>query len=148
MKSKRFDRQTAIATSGAVVSSAARTESFDAPYSEPAERLVISTLGASASDLATLENSFDHMPVDADIAFIVMQHLAPDHAGALIEEHADSPGEGPEQCEHCSKSRPYRSAKRYADHQELNAAIGGTRVILIEDKDRAPLAYLLPRVRH
>lgn len=45
----------------------------------------IAALGASAGGLEAFENFFKHMPPDADIAFIVVQHLAPDHATALPE---------------------------------------------------------------
>jgi two-component system CheB/CheR fusion protein len=43
----------------------------------------IAALGASAGGLEALEIFFEHMPVDAGIAFIIVQHLAPDHETAL-----------------------------------------------------------------
>src|SRR5438309_1319912 len=46
---------------------------------------VIAALGASAGGLEALEEFFRHMPAGEDIAFIVVQHLAPDHASALPE---------------------------------------------------------------
>jgi len=46
---------------------------------------VVAALGASAGGLAAFENFFRHMPSDAGIAFIVVQHLAPDHATVLPE---------------------------------------------------------------
>ncbi len=49
------------------------------------DEFVIAALGASAGGLQALENFFAHMPADAGIAFIVVQHLAPDHATALPE---------------------------------------------------------------
>ena len=44
---------------------------------------LITALGASAGGLEALEKFFRHMPADAGITFIVVQHLAPDHATAL-----------------------------------------------------------------
>jgi hypothetical protein len=150
MKSTRFDRQAPIATSGGALSSAATSEGFEARRSEPSNRFVIAALGAFASGLAALEDFFDHIPADAGIAFIVVQRVAPDHASALLEKYADSPAGGPGQCEHRSKSRPYHSAERNADHQELHAAIEGSGVIPIADRDRlrTPLVCLLARVTH
>lgn len=48
-------------------------------------RFVIAALGASAGGLEALENFFSHMPPDAGIGFIVVQHLAPDHKSVLSE---------------------------------------------------------------
>jgi two-component system, chemotaxis family, CheB/CheR fusion protein len=44
---------------------------------------VIAALGASAGGLEPLETFFKHMPADAGIAFVIIQHLAPDHPTAL-----------------------------------------------------------------
>ena len=44
---------------------------------------VIAALGASAGGLEPLETFFQHMPADAGIAFVIIQHLAPDHPTAL-----------------------------------------------------------------
>jgi two-component system, chemotaxis family, CheB/CheR fusion protein len=46
---------------------------------------VIAALGASAGGLEALEKFFRHMASDAGIGFVVVQHLAPDHASALPE---------------------------------------------------------------
>jgi two-component system, chemotaxis family, CheB/CheR fusion protein len=46
---------------------------------------VIAALGASAGGLEPLEIFFKHMPADAGIAFVIIQHLAPDHPTALPE---------------------------------------------------------------
>src|SRR5579864_4998297 len=45
----------------------------------------IAALGASAGGLEAFEKFFKHMPCDAGIAFVVVQHLAPDHPSALPE---------------------------------------------------------------
>lgn len=52
---------------------------------DPPNRFVIAALGASAGGLAALEEFFQYMPPNAGIAFIVVQHLSPDHASALGE---------------------------------------------------------------
>ncbi|MGH9621231.1 MAG: chemotaxis protein CheB, partial [Bryobacteraceae bacterium] len=48
-------------------------------------RPLIAALGASAGGLEALENFFKHMPADSGIAFIVVQHLAPEYKSALPE---------------------------------------------------------------
>jgi two-component system, chemotaxis family, CheB/CheR fusion protein len=44
---------------------------------------VIAALGASAGGLEPLKTFFKNMPADAGIAFVIVQHLAPDHPTAL-----------------------------------------------------------------
>ena len=44
---------------------------------------VIAALGASAGGLEPLETFLKNMPADAGIAFVIIQHLAPDHPTAL-----------------------------------------------------------------
>ncbi len=46
-------------------------------------KFVIAALGASAGGLEPLEAFFKNMPADAGIAFVIIQHLAPDHPTAL-----------------------------------------------------------------
>ena len=48
-------------------------------------QFLIAALGASAGGLEAFESFFNHMPADAGIAFVVVQHLAPDHPSALAE---------------------------------------------------------------
>ncbi len=55
-----------------------------AEYPKP-NHFLIAALGASAGGLEAFENFFKHMPADAGIAFVVVQHLAPDHPSALAE---------------------------------------------------------------
>ena len=47
------------------------------------DEFVVVALGASAGGLEALEQFFRHMPADAGISFVVVQHLAPDHTTAL-----------------------------------------------------------------
>ena len=42
-------------------------------------------MGASAGGLEAFEQFFTHMPPDSGIAFVLVQHLAPDHASLLPE---------------------------------------------------------------
>jgi two-component system, chemotaxis family, CheB/CheR fusion protein len=44
---------------------------------------LIVAIGASAGGLEALERFFGKMPSDAGMAFVVIQHLAPDHTSAL-----------------------------------------------------------------
>ena len=46
---------------------------------------LIAAIGASAGGLEAFEKFFEHMPAGAGIAFIVVQHLAPDHKSALTQ---------------------------------------------------------------
>ena len=62
----------------------------------PSNRFVIAALGASAGGLEPLETFFRHMPADAGIAFVIIQHLAPDHPTALpqlLARHTGMPVE-------------------------------------------------------
>jgi two-component system, chemotaxis family, CheB/CheR fusion protein len=57
---------------------------------------LIAALGASAGGLEPLESFFKKMPSDAGIAFVIVQHLAPDHPSALPEllaRHTEMPVE-------------------------------------------------------
>lgn len=60
------------------------------PQAEPAEkpaRFTVVGLGASAGGLSAFESFFSGMPAGADIgmAFLLVQHLAPDHKSILAE---------------------------------------------------------------
>ena len=46
---------------------------------------LIVAIGASAGGIEALENFFAHMPSDAGMAFVVIQHLAPDHTSVLAQ---------------------------------------------------------------
>lgn len=60
-------------------------ESKDSVTQGDRNEFVIAALGASAGGLEPLEHFFDRMPADAGIAFVIVQHLAPNHATALPE---------------------------------------------------------------
>jgi two-component system CheB/CheR fusion protein len=51
----------------------------------PAPRLSVVGIGASAGGLEALERLFAHMPVDTGLAFVVVQHLSPDHKSLMVE---------------------------------------------------------------
>ena len=55
------------------------------PHAAPSDNFLIAALGASAGGLEAFEKFFKHMAPDADIGFVIVQHLAPDHASALAD---------------------------------------------------------------
>ncbi|MDD2540197.1 MAG: chemotaxis protein CheB [Desulfuromonadaceae bacterium] len=59
----------------------------DAPQESPALRFPIVGIGASAGGLAAFEAFFSGMPADKDpdMAFVLVQHLAPDHKSILAD---------------------------------------------------------------
>lgn len=51
-------------------------------------------IGASAGGLAAFKTFFDHMPSDTGMAFVLVQHLDPDHKSLLVEllrPHSEMP---------------------------------------------------------
>ncbi|MHB8997838.1 MAG: chemotaxis protein CheB [Armatimonadota bacterium] len=65
---------------------AAETEALPpAPESEPQLPFLIVALGASAGGLAPLKAFFQAMPCDSGIAFVVIQHLDPEHESLMAE---------------------------------------------------------------
>ncbi len=55
---------------------------------DPAPRVI--GIGASAGGLNALKDIFDAMPADSGMAFVVVQHLAPDHESRMAEILAKS----------------------------------------------------------
>jgi len=58
------------------------------------EPVLVCAIGASAGGLAPLEEFFDHAASDAGIAYVVVQHLSPDHGSmmdALLSRHTSMP---------------------------------------------------------
>jgi len=55
------------------------------PHSAPQPRCVIVGMGASAGGLAAFETFFTQMPPDSGMAFVLVQHLAPDRESLLPE---------------------------------------------------------------
>jgi two-component system CheB/CheR fusion protein len=67
-------------------------ESGETP--ENAKRPLIVGIGASAGGLDAFKAFFDHMPADSGLAFVLVQHLDPDHPSILADllgEHTDMP---------------------------------------------------------
>src|SRR5580704_16155767 len=63
---------------------------------QSSNEFLIVALGASAGGLEPLETFFKHMPADAGFAFVIVQHLAPDHPTALpqlLARHTPMPVE-------------------------------------------------------
>lgn len=52
---------------------------------EPANPFYIVGIGASAGGLEALEQFFENIPSDCNIAFIVIQHLSPDYKSLMVE---------------------------------------------------------------
>lgn len=52
---------------------------------DPEAEVLIVGIGASAGGLEAFKNFFAHMPVDSDMAFVLVQHLAPHHTSLLAE---------------------------------------------------------------
>lgn len=52
---------------------------------EPAAPSHFVAIGASAGGLEAIEAFFTHMPADSGMAFIVIQHLSPDHKSFMVE---------------------------------------------------------------
>ena len=55
------------------------------PEAEGASTPVIVGIGASAGGIEALEQFFKSLPANTDMAFVVVQHLAPDHESLLTE---------------------------------------------------------------
>jgi two-component system, chemotaxis family, CheB/CheR fusion protein len=69
---------------------------------------VIAALGASAGGLEPLETFFKNMPADTGIAFVIVQHLAPDHPTALPQLLGRHTGMPVEQAQNNMKVAPNR----------------------------------------
>jgi two-component system, chemotaxis family, CheB/CheR fusion protein len=55
------------------------------PQGAPPPRGIMVGMGASAGGLEAFETFFTHMPPDSGMAFVLVQHLAPDRASLLPE---------------------------------------------------------------
>jgi two-component system CheB/CheR fusion protein len=51
----------------------------------PSAKVMIVGIGASAGGLEAFKTFFAHMPADSELAFVLVQHLAPDHTSLLAE---------------------------------------------------------------
>ena len=64
------------------------------PQREPADPMYIVTVGASAGGLDALEKLFAGLPADSGAAYVVIQHLSPDHKSmmsSLLARHTGMP---------------------------------------------------------
>jgi len=52
---------------------------------KPAKKVSMVAIGASAGGLEPFERFFDAMPVNSDIAFVIIQHLSPDFESMMDE---------------------------------------------------------------
>lgn len=55
------------------------------PAAPPVRPFAIVAIGASAGGLEALEQFLGHVPVDSGMAYVVIQHLDPDHKGMMPE---------------------------------------------------------------
>lgn len=60
-------------------------EYADAEQAEPAERLTVVGLDASAGGIKALQAFFEEMPAETGMVFVVVMHLAPDWESGLAE---------------------------------------------------------------
>ena len=63
----------------------ANPAAIDAVAPSPRAQFPVVGIGASAGGLAAFEAFFSAMPADSGVAFILVQHLAPDHKSMLVE---------------------------------------------------------------
>lgn len=68
-----------------VISSNSRKVLSDTTAHSKAAQFPIVGIGASAGGLEALEQFFKHMPADCGMAFVVVQHLDPNHKGMMPE---------------------------------------------------------------
>jgi two-component system, chemotaxis family, CheB/CheR fusion protein len=54
-------------------------------HAHEGERLLVVGIGASAGGLEALERFFDRAPPDGGLAYVVVQHLSPEHESSLAE---------------------------------------------------------------
>lgn len=64
--------------------SAKKTPRAEPATSKASARLVVG-IGASAGGLEAFQTFFDHMPADSGIAFVLVQHLDPNHKSMLVD---------------------------------------------------------------
>ncbi|HVR82451.1 MAG TPA: chemotaxis protein CheB [Luteimonas sp.] len=70
--------------SGDANAMSALAEKGPAPSHAPRHPLIVG-IGASAGGLEAFKSFFAHMPTDSDMAFVLVQHLAPQHVSLLTE---------------------------------------------------------------
>lgn len=62
------------------------TDQAATPVEQPSERIFpVVGIGASAGGLEAFDKFFTHMPPDADMAFVLVQHLDPTHESILVD---------------------------------------------------------------
>ncbi|MDP1985375.1 MAG: chemotaxis protein CheB, partial [Sulfuritalea sp.] len=73
------------AKSSAAPAAPAAATRADRPAVPPTAPFPIVAIGASAGGLEALEQFLGHVPVNSGMAFVVIQHLDPDHKGMMPE---------------------------------------------------------------
>jgi two-component system CheB/CheR fusion protein len=90
-KKKTGQAGTGTSAAGKKAGKAQKTSRPFAAASTPFKTFPIVGIGASAGGLHALEGFFSHMPADPNMAFVVIQHLAPKHKsimGTLLERRS------------------------------------------------------------
>lgn len=64
---------------------AAKTALNDPSEKSANPNITIVGIGASAGGLEALEQFFENMPINSELAFVIIQHLDPDHVGIMPE---------------------------------------------------------------
>lgn len=70
---------------GSRKSSAKRTRRAEPTNPKPSAARLVVGIGASAGGLEAFQTFFDHMPADSGIAFVLVQHLDPNHKSMLVD---------------------------------------------------------------
>ncbi len=86
-------------------------------------------IGASAGGLETLQALFADMPADADIAFVIIQHLSPHHKSLMVELLAKHT---PMAVREIEDGMPLSSGCVYLTPPDKNVAIFNRRLHLME----------------
>ena len=71
----------------------AQKKDREAKRAKSDDRFPVVGIGASAGGLEALEGLFSSMPANAEIAFVVIQHLSPHHKSIMAELLARESGE-------------------------------------------------------
>jgi two-component system CheB/CheR fusion protein len=72
-------------SASATAAAAGKDDSRTKARKRPSPDVMIVGIGASAGGLEAFKAFFAHMPVDGELAFVLVQHLAPDHHSLLAE---------------------------------------------------------------
>ncbi len=84
-KSKQASSDSASVSAASADPGSKSPSTSDSTSQATAPPQLIVGIGASAGGLEAFKTFFSHMPVDSELAFVLVQHLAPDHTSLLGE---------------------------------------------------------------